>query len=797
MAEIEINGQKTEAQPGSMIIEAADKAGVWIPRFCYHEKLSIAANCRMCLVDVDKSPKPLPACATPITDGMKVWTRSAKALSAQKAVMEFLLINHPLDCPICDQGGECELQDIALGYGSDVSRFTEGKRSIKDKDIGPLIATDMTRCIHCTRCVRFGTEVAGIRELGATGRGEHMEIGTFVEHSIESEVSGNMIDLCPVGALTSKPYRFKARGWELSQFPSIAPHDCLGSNIFVHVRRQEVMRVVPRENEAINEVWISDRDRFSYEGLYQDRVQGPLIKKQGQWQSVDWSEALSWTCEKLKDICKQAGPKALGALASPNSTLEEFYLLQKLMRGLGSNHIDHRLRQLDFRDQETFPIFPTLGIPLANVERQAAILLMGSDIRSEQPLLALKFRKMVLSGGKMLMVNPLDFPMNFEVAEKIIVEGGDLCRGVSEIAKALSELNQPSGRLPKEGEHWLAGITPSSGARTMAQLLAENPDSLVLIGALGLNSPQASQLIALGKFISRCVGGKLGLLTEGANATGGWLAGCLPHRLSGGQRAQEPGFTAVEMSRHLLSGMVLMNLDPELDSAAGLDSLETLRKTPFVVALTPFYSETLKEVAQAILPIVPFTENAGTYINVEGRWQSFSEAVKPLEASRPAWKVLQVLGEKLGLKGFEYGSVQAVLADLKHLESIEQEGEGSAWTGESFKALNFFPSHQITRIAPVPRYASDNVVRRASALQKVQGDLGDKVAINPVLARELGVQSDQRLRVVIEGREIRCKASVDDRLPDRVVMVPLALQASLPWGTAYQAVEIYREEEDK
>lgn len=793
MAEIEINGKKMEAQPGSMIIEAADNAGIWIPRFCYHKKLSIAANCRMCLVDVEKSSKALPACATPITDGMKVWTRSAKALSAQKAVMEFLLVNHPLDCPICDQGGECELQDIALGYGSDASRFTEGKRAVQDKNIGPLIATDMTRCIHCTRCVRFGTEVAGVRELGATGRGEHMEIGTFIEQSVESELSGNVIDLCPVGALTSKPYRFTARGWELSQFPSIAAHDCVGSNIFVHVRGNEVMRVVPRENEAVNEVWISDRDRFSYEGLYQDRLQSPLIKQQEQWQEVEWSEALAWTSQQLKTLKEEQGAKTLGALASPNSTTEEFYLLQKLMRSLGSQNIDHRLRQLDFREQDKFPIFPSLGVPLAEIEQQSTILLVGSDIRAEQPLLALKFRKMSLSSGKMLVVNPVDFPLNFETAERMIVEGGDLCQGLSEIARALLNASSLPEGLPVDYDRWLAQVEPSPMAVSMAKLLCQQENPLVLMGSLGLNSPQASRLIALGKFISRCVGGKFGLLTEGANAAGGWLAGCLPHRLPAGQALADPGLTAIEMSRQPLSGMLLLNLEPELDAAAGQDLLNNLRKIPFVVALTPFHSEILKEVAHVILPVVPFTENAGTYINAEGRWQSFSETVKPLGEARPAWKVLRVLAESLDLEGFAYDSIQEVLAELKPLGPLDSE---KAYLGETCPLdLGLLARNQLVRIAPVPRYTNDSLVRRAKALQAAQGVLGESLAINPFLARQLGFQSGQRVRVVVQAQSFDCKAHIDETLPARTVMMPLGLQASLPFGTAYQALEISLEKE--
>ena len=374
---IEVNGVEFEASPGQMIIEVTDAADIYVPRFCYHRKLSVAANCRMCLVEVEKAPKPLPACATPVADGMKVFTKSALAISAQKAVMEFLLINHPLDCPICDQGGECELQDIAMGYGGGISRFNERKRVVKDKDLGPLISTDMTRCIHCTRCVRFGQEIAGIQELGTIGRGENTEISTYIESSVDHELSGNIIDVCPVGALNNKPYRFSARAWEMAQFPTVSPHDCAGSNINAHVMQGKLKRVVPRVNESINETWIADRDRFSCEAVYaDDRLETPMVRIEGEWRECGWDEALEVAARGLQSVDGN-----LAALVSPSATTEEGYLAARLVRHLGSGNLDHRLRRRDFRQQNLDPVFPWLGMPIEDVEQLQSILVVGSNLR--------------------------------------------------------------------------------------------------------------------------------------------------------------------------------------------------------------------------------------------------------------------------------------------------------------------------------------------------------------------------------------------------------------------------------
>jgi len=793
---IEINGKKIEVQPGSMIIEVADQVGIQIPRFCYHKKLSIAANCRMCLVEVEKAPKPLPACATPVTEGMKVWTQSPKALLAQKSVMEFLLINHPLDCPICDQGGECELQDLSMGYGQDASRYTEGKRVVKDKDIGPLIETEMTRCIHCTRCVRFETEVAGVRELGATGRGEHMEIGTFIETSVESEVSGNVIDLCPVGALTSKPYRFTARGWELTQKPSISPHDGLGAHLYVHCRRNQVMRVVPRENEALNEVWLSDRDRFSYEGLYSsDRLHHPKIKKNGRWITVSWAEALEQTAEALLKLVREFGPNAIGALVSPNATVEEGYLLQKLMRSLGSFNIDHRLRQGDFRHQENAPLFPNIGIPISSLEHQSGVLLVGSDIRREQPLIALKLRKMVLAGGRAFIINPVDFSMNFEVADKVIVPSGELVLGLARVAKAV--LNQTSEEIPEGVSKWLNAVTPLELDLNIAKQLCVGEKKLILLGALAISHPAFSQLVALGNLIAKLTKAQFGVLSDGANGAGAWLAGCVPHRLPGGRLlTQTEGLTAKEMWAQTLKGYVLFNNEPELDGSEGIKALLALQKAKTVVAITPFESKALLEYADILLPMAPFTETSGTFVNMEGQWQSFQAAVTPQGESRPGWKICRALGNLCGCDGFDYESSEQVKAELTAeidqintaLNSEKPENLEKQWRWWCPKSLEFL-NHSITRIAPVPLYANDGLVRRAKSLQSTK-NAGDAVLhLNNRLASRLGLTGDRAL-VTCQGMSLTLSFVMDESVPDNSAVIASGIPETVSLGGPYTMLEI-------
>ncbi len=651
---IEVDGRQLTARPGQMLIDVTDAAGIRIPRFCYHKKLSIAANCRMCLVEVERAPKPLPACATPVADGMKVHTRSPIALAAQKGTMEFLLINHPLDCPICDQGGECELQDVAMGYGADASRYVEEKRVVKDQDIGPLVATDLTRCIHCTRCVRFGAELAGVRELGATGRGEHMRIGTFVARSVDSELSGNVIDLCPVGALTSKPFRYQARAWELSQADGVAPHDCVGSNIHFHIRGGSVMRVVPRENEAVNEVWISDRDRFSYEGLDRDRLDRPMVKDGGQWVAVDWSAAL----ERAATALRAAGSD-LRTLVSPGATLEELYLAQKLTRGLGSPHVDHRLRQADFRGDAADPQLPWLGQPFAELEGNAATLLVGSDVRKDQPLLGLRLRKAVRRGGRVAAINPVDFDLGFEVAVSCAARPSAMLAALAGVAKALGAAGAgATARL-------IASARPDARQEAIAALLKGGGRKAVLLGPLAVAHPDFSLLRALAADVAAACGATPGVLPEGANGTGAVLAGALPHRLPGGATAQPAGEGVGQMLAQPRKAVLLLGIEPDLDLANPRSAVDSLRGSGTVVALTAFRSAALDVCAEVQLPIAGFGETSGTFVNAQGDWQGFAGAVAPPGQARPAWKVLRVLGNLAGLEGFEYDSSGQVCDEVR------------------------------------------------------------------------------------------------------------------------------------
>lgn len=794
---IEINGKKIDAKSGSTIIEVADNTHIQIPRFCYHKELSIAANCRMCLVEVEKSPKALPACATPIVEGMKIWTRSPKALLAQKAVMEFLLINHPLDCPICDQGGECELQDLSIGYGADRSRYNETKRVVQDKNIGPLIQTDMTRCIQCTRCVRFGTEVAGLRELGATGRGECMEIGTFIEQSVVSEVSGNMIDLCPVGALTSKPFRFQARAWELRQKPSIAPHDCVGSHIFVHSRGAQVMRVVPKEQASINAVWISDRDRYSYEALsHETRLKKPKIKEKGIWREASWEEALEYTAKALGVVVNAHGLNALGALLSPNATLEESYLLQKLMRGLGSHNIDHRLRQSDFRNQKQMPVFPTLGIPIESIEQQSAVLLVGSAIHKEQPILGLKLRKMNSTGGKVLVINPLDISFNFEIARKNIVPGGDLVLALARVLKAIVlQLGLLSGSLDSsEIVEWLKAVQPEGTDTEMAKLWMAAEKKIIILGLLAATHPGYSQLIALAGLIAEYTGAELGVLTEGANTAGACIAGALPHRLSGGKVLTETaGLNAREMCEQQLGAYLLWNIDPELDCWNGRKMMQVLGAADFVVAINSFKSQALDSVADVLLPLSAFSESAGTFVNTEGRWQTFQAATEPLVESRPGWKILCVLANVCDLPGFAYQSTAEIIrtleAELKELpESWNRQPLKIAkeWLSDPLESL---AQDKLIRIAPIPLYASDPLVRRAKALQQMPDAGTACIRLNAALAENLKLSGEQAI-VTANGISLTLPFRIDVQVPDRSLCIDAGIGETVDLGAPYSVIEI-------
>jgi len=706
---IEIDGRPCTARKGQMIIEVTDQQDRYVPRFCYHRKLSIAANCRMCLVEVENVPKPLPACATPVAEGMKVRTRSPLAISAQKATMEFLLINHPLDCPICDQGGECELQDLAMGYGSDVSRYSEGKRVVRDKDLGPLVSTDMTRCIHCTRCVRFGQEIAGIQELGTVGRGERTEIGTYVERSVGHELSGNIIDLCPVGALNSKPFRYRARSWEMTQHETVAAHDCVGSNLYAHVRRGRLMRVVPRTNDGINETWISDRDRFSYEGIYaEDRLLEPMIRTGDEWNKTDWATALEAAAEGVSRTVREHGPARLGFLTSPSATLEEQYLTARIARALGSNNVDHRLMRRDFSDQDLDPIYPGLGVSFEELGSLDAVLLVGCDVRSEAPMLAHRVRRAALAGGRVGSIGMETYELLFPVVGQAVHAHDALSDGVATVASALSL----GSDLPPALARPVSGLQVDRVHQDLAAMLAAAQRGLILLGAQAQAHPDFGLIRALAEAIAARAGAGLGYVTPGANSAGAALAGALPHRIAGGGSVEKPGLHAAAMLEKPLSAYVLHGIEPEWDSASGQQAVDNLCNADFVVALTPYVTDTMKSYASVLLPAAVHAETAGTFVNCEGRWQSFSGVAAPQGQARPAWKILRVLGNLLELDGMDYTDAAQVAAELE-----EHVGRPQPHTGLATPAdREFHPARKGGADYPT-LYGCDAVVRRAPALQ--------------------------------------------------------------------------------
>jgi NADH-quinone oxidoreductase subunit G len=781
LVKIEVDGTLLTARKGAMLIEATDAAGIYIPRFCYHKKLSVAANCRMCLVEVERVPKPLPACATPVMDGMKVSTASAKAIAAQKSTMEFLLINHPLDCPICDQGGECELQDVAMGYGSDLSQFQERKRVVKDEDIGPLIETEMTRCIHCTRCVRFGEEIANLRELGATERGEHMKIGTYVGKTLVSELSGNVIDLCPVGALTAKPSRYNGRSWEYIQHAGVSPHDSVGSNLYLHTRNGRVMRVVPRENEEINEVWISDRDRFSYEGLYsEERATQPLVNGEVK----EWDVALKTVSHGIKTVIEQQGAGSVGILVSPNATLEEMYLIQKIARGLGIANIDHRLRQGDFTNQDEAPVFPWLGMPLAALENLRSALLVGSNVRMEQPLAAHRLRKASNTGAQIMVINPREFDFRFPLAAKLIADPLTMVIALAGIAKVVAELQQVE--MPASLSSLVAQVPVTETHSIMAEKLVKNPPGAVLLGNLATAHPAFSQLRALASFVAQNSEAALGYLPEAANSAGGWLAGVLPHRVAGGQPASVAGLDARAMLESPRKAYVLLGIEPEYDCWNSAAALRAVQGAEFVVSLTAYASETTKAYTNVILPIAAFAETPGSYVNAEGRCQSFQGAAKPLGESRPAWKVLRVLGNTFQLAGFNYMTSREILNEaLDACASVEPYN-----LIQSSGKFSNFTSGELLRVGDVPIYAVDATVRRAKALQESAWAQPASVHVNPVAAQQLGLENAPQAAVRQNDEVIILPLVLDDSIPQGCVWIPAGLKDAIRLGPSVGSVAI-------
>ena len=716
---VEVDGQPVKARKGAMIIHVTDQHGAYVPRFCYHDKLPVAANCRMCLVEVEKAPKPLPACATPVAEGMKIFTKSKAAIGAQKATMEFLLINHPLDCPICDQGGECGLQDLAMGFGRDIARFNERKRVVKDKNLGPLVSTDMTRCIHCTRCVRFGQDIAGIPELGTTGRGENMEIGTWIERSVDHELSGNIIDLCPVGALNSKPFRYQGRSWEMTQVPFIAPHDGFGSNLFGHVLRGKLKRVVPRANDDVNETWIADRDRFSYEGvLAEDRLQRPMLREASGWREASWEEALGAAARGLA-----AAGASLGTLVHPSCTLEEMHLAARLTRSLGSANIDHRLRTRDFRDAVADPRQPSLGVSLAEVDGLSGVLVIGSHLRAELPLLAHRLRKAVVRArAKAAFVDSVARQYRFNVAAQVVNRPSEWVHELAAILRAVVDL---SGVKPRENfSSLLRAIEPLATHRAAAEALCHGNARAVWLGAMALRHPAAADLRALANEIAHLAGASLGLLAEGGNAAGAWLAGVVPHRGSGGVPVADSatGLDARSMLESAQRAYLLVGaIEPSMDMADPSLAEGAFDSAACVVAVTPFVTDELRRVAHVLLPMGSFAETSGTYVNLEGRWQSQTGVASAIGEARPGWKILRVLGNELGLDGFTYQSSDEVRIELARL--LEANAGGAVPTSmvtthvPAIAAVAGAAELELGAL-DIPMYSIDAVLRRSAALQQ-------------------------------------------------------------------------------
>ena len=771
MLDLEIDGKALQVKEGSTVIDAAHQAGIYIPHFCYHKKLSIAANCRMCLVQVEKAPKPLPACATPVTPGMKVFTHSDLAVKAQKGVMEFLLINHPLDCPICDQGGECQLQDLAVGYGSSASRYQEEKRVVVNKNLGPLVSTDMTRCINCTRCVRFTQEIAGLMELGQAFRGDRVEIMPFVEKTVDSELSGNIIDLCPVGALTSKPFRFAARTWELARRKSISPHDGLGSNLIVQIKHDKVLRVLPLENEEINECWLSDRDRFSYEGLNApERLTKPLIKQGGVWKEVEWNQALDYVAHALRDVAKEHGPEAIGALVSPHATLEEMYLAGKLMRGIGSGNVDFRLRQSDFSGRHLGT--PWLGMKIAELNKLDRVLLVGSFLRKDQPLVAQRLRQAAKRGAQISVVHAADDDLLMAVSGKLIAAPSLLPERLAQVVKAVAELKGAASGLE---------VTVSPEARQIAESLASGQNTAVLLGSFAQQHERAATLNALAQQLAGYLGGRCGLLGEAANSVGGYAAKAVP---------TAGGMNAAQMLAEPRKAYVILGAEPELDCADGAQAVAALQQAETVVVLSPFKSEAAMAYADAILPVSPFTETSGTFVNMEGRVQSFQAVNRPLGDTRPGWKVLRVLGNLLKLEGFDQESSEAVRDEIlgtarpDFIAGLDNAIEGAT--------LDLAAGSGLERIADVPIYFADPLVRRAPSLQRTRDAAEPTARMNAATLARLGLTAGTAVKVSLGGTPSRLVAALDAGVADHCVRVAAGHASTASLGALGGAITVER-----
>lgn len=745
MLQIEIDGKQLTVEQGATVMEAAHKAGTYIPHFCYHKKLSIAANCRMCLVEVEKAPKPLPACATPVTDGMVVKTDSPLAKKAQRGVMEFLLINHPLDCPICDQGGECQLQDIAVGYGNSASRYQEEKRTVVGKDMGPLVsAAEMSRCIHCTRCVRFTEEIAGIQEIGMANRGEFSEIMPFIGKTVETEISGNVIDLCPVGALTSKPFRYDARSWELSRRKTISGHDALGSGLIVQTKDHTVRRVLPLENEAINECWISDKDRFAYEGLYQNRLTQPQIKQDGHWHTVEWQTALDYVAKGLRGVAKDFGASAIGMWVNSANTVEEMFLAKKLADSLNVQSIDSRLRQLDGRMPAIQEGAQWLGQSIVDLAASEVILFIGARLRQEHPLLTARIRQAAKAGTKVIVLASDKEKLHMPLVAQLVMH-------------------------PNAWHHWLSSEDAKS-------LIGNANKVSIVLGAEAQNHSEAVVLFQAAQQLANDTQAILGILPQSANSVGADILGI---------NAQLEGNRFIDQLNQPKKAVMLLNVEPDIDVADGYAAISALKEAQTVMAFTAYDSPILREVADVLLPITTFVETSGSFINMEGRVQSFHGVVKPVGDARPLWKVLRVLGNVLGCDGFEYENSQQVLKDAIDVESVQ--GRLNNFVKGQFESSG--ATRQLIRVGGVGIYATDAIVRRSKPLQETIQAQQPVARIHSATLAELGLQVGEPVLAKQNAEAMPIDIQVDDTLPENVVYLPLH-QSNWQLGKLLTTIEL-------
>ena len=775
MLEIEIDGKKAQVPDGSTVMDAAQQVGVYIPHFCYHKKLSIAANCRMCLVQVEKAPKPLPACATPVTNGMKVFTHSELAIKAQKGVMEFLLINHPLDCPVCDQGGECQLQDMSVGYGPMKSRYSEEKHVVFHKNVGPLISMqEMSRCIHCTRCVRFGQEIGGIMEFGMANRNMHSEITTFLGRTVDSELSGNMIDLCPVGALTSKPFRYTARSWELQRRKSVSPQDSVGANLVVQVKHDNVMRVLPRENEAVNECWISDKERFSYLSLgSEERLTKPMVKQGGEWKEVDWNVALDYVAHGLKDVARENGGDSIAALAAQSATVEELYLLGKVLNGLGSKNFDFRPRQSDFRADAKRKGAPWLGIKLAEIQDLDGVLVIGSFLRKDHPLIAQRLRQAAKKYTKVSLISVAGDDQLIDFYAQEIVPPSGLLAALGAVVKSAAQIKG----VPCSSA--LDSLSLSESSQKVAQSLIDGEKRSIFLGNVATQSSDASQLHALAVELGNIVGATVGFLGEGGNTVGGYIASSL-----------SAGANARQMFEQVRKAYVLMGVEPELDCANPQLAVSALKQASLVVYMSAFKHQPAFEYADVMLPISPFTETAGTFVNTEGRIQSFNGVVKPKGDSRPAWKLLRVLGNVLNLEGFDYQTSEAVRDEVLGANAEFVAGLDNGISGIEICISQ--ASIGLQRIADVPINFADPMARRSVVLQQTADSVPPVIGINPVTLEQLGLASSSKLKVKQGAGETTLDVMVDSRIPVGCARVSAAHVSTAMLGEMFGQISVER-----